>query len=220
MTEKELLERISKTTIRSLISTSDPERESIVDESREQSELLSKLTAFLLAQDNVTTLLDTFLSIPTDMKVPVQLNIKQLFTCYDSRYLNPDKDANGRDIKPQHVPRLVPVNGNRFVMNIGQYEEERLEALLPVIAEEFPLYLVGVIHRHFGKIREVQNLIDAYLQEYTIAPLMQAVPEIKVAYTISDTVNFVLDISGVTDVGAIASLAQGEYRYYTITLQS
>ena len=85
MTEKELLERISKTTIRSLISTSDPERESIVDESREQSELLSKLTAFLLAQDNVTTLLDTFLSIPTDMKVPVQLNIKQLFACYDSR---------------------------------------------------------------------------------------------------------------------------------------
>lgn len=220
MTEKELLERISKTTIRSLISTSDPERESIVYESREQSELLSKLTAFLLAQDNVTTLLDTFLSIPTDMKVPVQLNIKQLFACYDSRYLNPDKDANGRDIKPQHVPRLVPVNGNRFVMNVGQYEEERLEALLPVIAEEFPLYLVSVIHRHFGKIRDVQDLLNAYLQEYTIAPLMQAVPEIKVAYTISDTVNFVLDISGVTDVGAIASLAQGDYRYYTITLQS
>ena len=220
MTEKELLERISKTTIRSLISTSDPERESIVDESREQSELLSKLTAFLLAQDNVTTLLDTFLAIPTDMKVPVQLNIKQLFACYDSRYLNPDKDANGRDIKPQHVPRLVPVNGNRFVMNVGQYEEERLEALLPVIAEAFPLYLVGVIHRHFGKIRDVQDLLNAYLQEYTIAPLMQAVPEIKVAYTISDTVHFVLDVSGVTDVGAIASLAQGDYRYYTITLQS
>ena len=220
MTEKELLERISKTTIRSLISTSDPERESIVDESREQSELLSKLTAFLLAQDNVTTLLDTFLSIPTDMKVPVQLNIKQLFACYDSRYLNPDKDANGRDIKPQHVPRLVPVNGNRFVMNVGQYEEERLEALLPVIAEEFPLYLVNVIHRHFGKIRDVQDLLNAYLQEYTIAPLMQAVPEIKVTYTITDTVHFVLDVSGVTDVGAIASLAQGDYRYYTITLQA
>ena len=220
MTEKELLERISKTTIRSLISTSDPERESIVDESREQSELLSKLTAFLLAQDNVTTLLDTFLSIPTDMKVPVQLNIKQLFACYDSRYLNPDKDANGRDIKPQHVPRLVPVNGNRFVMNIGQYEEERLEALLPVIAEEFPLYLVLVIHRHFGKIRDVQDLLNAYLQEYTIAPLMQAVPEIKVTYTITDTIHFVLDVSGVTDVGAIASLAQGDYRYYTITLQA
>ena len=220
MTEKELLERISKTTIRSLISTSDPERESIVDESREQSELLSKLTAFLLAQDNVTTLLDTFLSIPTDMKVPVQLNIKQLFTCYDSRYLNPDKDANGRDIKPQHVPRLVPVNGNRFVMNVGQYEEERLEALLPVIAEEFPLYLVLVILRHFGKIRDVQDLLNAYLQEYTIAPLMQAVPEIKVTYTITDTVHFVLDVSGVTDVGAIASLAQGDYRYYTITLQA
>lgn len=220
MTEKELLERISKTTIRSLISTSDPERESIVDESREQSELLSKLTAFLLAQDNVTTLLDTFLSIPTDMKVPVQLNIKQLFACYDSRYLNPDKDANGRDIKPQHVPRLVPVNGNRFVMNVGQYEEERLEALLPVITEEFPLYLVGVIHRHFGKIRDVQDLLNAYLQEYTIAPLMQAVPDIKVTYTITDTVHFVLDVSGVTDVGAIASLAQGNYRYYTITLQS
>lgn len=220
MTEKELLERISKTTIRSLISTSDPERESIVDESREKSELLSKLTAFLLAQDNVTTLLDTFLSIPTDMKVPVQLNIKQLFACYDSRYLNPDKDANGRDIKPQHVPRLVPVNGNRFVMNVGQYEEERLEALLPVIAEEFPLYLVQVIHRHFGKIREVQNLLDAYLQEYYIAPLMHAVPEIKVTYTITDTVHFVLDASGVTDVGAIASLAQGDYRYYTITLHA
>lgn len=220
MTEKELLERISKTTIRSLISTSDPERESIVDESREQSELLSKLTAFLLAQDNVSTLLDTFLSIPTDMKVPVQLNIKQLFMCYDSRYLNPDKDANGRDIKPQHVPRLVPVNGNRFVMNVGQYEEERLEALLPVIAEEFPLCLVGVIHRHFGKIRDVQDLLNAYLQEYTIAPLMQAVPEIKVTYTITDTVHFVLDVSGVTDVGAIASLAQGDYRYYTITLQA
>lgn len=220
MTEKELLERISKTTIRSLISPSDPERESIVDESREQSELLSKVTAFLLAQDNVTTLLDTFLSIPTDMKVPVQLNIKQLFMCYDSRYLNPDKDANGRDIKPQHVPRLVPVNGNRFVMNVGQYEEERLAALLPVIAEEFPLYLVQVIHRHFGKIRDVQDLLDAYLQEYTIAPLMQAVPEIKVTYTITDTVHFVLDVSGVTDVGAIASLAQGDYRYYTITLQA
>ena len=220
MTEKELLERISKTTIRSLISTSDPERESIVDESREQSELLSKLTAFLLAQDNVTTLLDTFLSIPTDMKVPVQLNIKQLFACYDSRYLNPDKDANGRDIKPQHVPRLVPVNGNRFVMNVGQYEEERLEALLPVIAEEFPLYLVRVIHRYFGKIRDVQDLLNAYLQEYTIAPLMQAVPEIKVTYTITDTIRFVLDVSGVTDVGAIASLAQGDYRHYTITLQA
>ena len=220
MTEKELLERISKTTIRSLISTSDPERESIVDESREQSELLSKLTAFLLAQDNVTTLLDTFLAIPTDMKVPVQLNIKRLFACYDSRYLNPDKDGNGRDIKPQHVPRLVPVNGNRFVMNVGQYEEERLEALLPVIAEEFLLYLVGVIHRHFGKIRDVQDLLNAYLQEYTIAPLMQAVPEIKVTYTITDTVHFVLDVSGVTDVGAIASLAQGDYRYYTITLQA
>lgn len=220
MTEKELLERISKTTIRSLITTSSPERTSIIDESREQSDLLSKVTEFLLAQDNVTTLLDTFLTIPTDVKVPLQLDIKQLFACYDSRYLNPDKDGNGRDIKPQHVPRLVPVNGNRFIMNVGQYEEERLEALLPVIAEEFPLYLVGVIHRHFGKIREVQNLIDAYLQEYYIAPLMQAVPEIKVAYTITDTVNFVLDISSVTDVGAIASLAQGNYRYYTITLQS
>lgn len=220
MTEKELLERISKTTIRSLITTSLPERTSIIDESREQSDLLSKVTEFLLAQDNVTTLLDTFLSIPTDLKVPLQLDIKQLFACYDSRYLNPDKDGNGRDIKPQHVPRLVPVNGNRFVMNVGQYEEERLEALLPVIAEEFPLYLVLVIHRHFGKIREVQNLIDAYLQEYYIAPLIQAVPEIKVAYTILDTIHFMLDISGVTDVGAIASLAQGEYRYYTITLQS
>ena len=49
---------------------------------------------------------------------------------------------------------------------------------------------------------------------------MQAVPEIKVTYTITDTVHFVLDVSGVTDVGAIASLAQGDYRYYTITLQA
>lgn len=220
MTEKELLERISKTTVRSLITGLATTRKSIIDESREQAELLEKLVAFLLAQDNVSPLLDTPLSIPTDAKISLPLTIDGHFNCYDSRYLNPDKDAQGRDIKPQHVPRLIPVNGNRFIMNVNQYEEERLEALLPVIAEEFPLYLVVVINQHFAKSAEVQQLLDAYLHEYYIAPLMQAVPSIKVTYTIDETVTFVLDVSGVTDPGAIASLAQGQYRYYTITLHA
>lgn len=214
MTEKELLYRITSTTIGQLIELDNPTSTSIVEATENQKTLYQKIIPFLIEKSHLDELFATIVDGATE-KFILPHNINDFIKLYDDMYLHPIV-INGETILPQTARML---NGNQ-IMNVSSYEEERLEQLLPQMLEAYPLFVIKLLNDKpdFNQ-PQIKEAIDTYIQKYYIQPLTDAIPNATVTYKIEDLVHFTVDLSNVENPHIAAlSIPTGNFLTYTITI--
>ena len=214
MTEKELLYHITSTTIGQLIDLETPNSTSIVEATDNQKNLYQKLIPFLIEQSHIDKVFGTIIEGSAE-KFILPNNINDFVKLYDDAYLHP-VEINGERILPQTARML----NNTPIMDVTQYEEERLERLLPQMIEAYPLFVIKLLNDkpEFNQ-PQIVEAIDDYISKYYIQPLRDAVPNADITYKIEDLVHFTVDLSKVKEPHiATASIPTGNFLTYTITI--
>lgn len=214
MTEKELLYHITSTTIGQLIDLETPNSTSIVEATDNQKNLYQKLIPFLIEQSHLDEIFGTIIEGSAE-KFILPNNINDFVKLYDDAYLHP-VEINGERILPQTARML----NNTPIMDVKQYEEERLERLLPQMVEAYPLLVIKLLNDkpEFDQ-PQIVEAIDDYISKYYIQPLRDAVPNADITYKIEDLVHFTVDLSKVKEPHiAAASIPTGNFLTYTITI--
>lgn len=214
LTEKELLHEIQTETLLNFIDYSQPTTPSMVPRSSAQQGYDEKLIPFLIEKTHLTDIVNTPLtSFEGIFTVP-----SPSYTCaeiYENMFLT--KEVSFGEIILPHQAELL--NGN-FIMNVEQYQNEKLERLLPQLLESYPLRFIQQLSQHPSyKNSPLEEAVKTYLQTYYIQPLLESIPDSKVSYQITDIIAFTIDLSAVKNKNILKqAIPQGNFVDYSITI--
>lgn len=214
LTEKELLHEIQTETLLNFIDYNQPTTPSMVPRSSAQQGCDEKLIPFLIEKTHLTDIVNTPLtSFEGTFTVP-----SPSYHCaeiYENMFLT--KEVSFGEVILPHQAELL--NGN-FIMNVEQYQNEKLERLLPQLLESYPLRFIQQLSQHPSyKSSPLEETVETYLQTYYLQPLIDAVPDAKVSYQITDIVAFTIDLSAVENKNILKqAIPQGDFIDYSITI--
>ena len=213
MTEKELLYRLTHTSLGQLIEHQQANVETRVKLSDDLTKLYDKLIPYLIDKSNVSELLDIIIE-GEQVKLTPPNPTNQYIESYESKTLN-HTVINGAQVEPHRLGRY----NRTTIMDVDAYTQDELESLLPQMVEAYPLAMVSaIVNSPLIERTGVGPAIDDYIQKHYIAPLKEAMPNIGVEYKINDVVVFELDPTNLRDAEK-ASLAKGDYITYKIQLK-
>lgn len=214
LTEKELLHEIQTETLLNFIDYNQPTTPSMVPRSSAQQGYDEKLIPFLIEKTHLTDIINTPLtSFEGIFTVP-----SPSYHCaeiYENMFLT--KEISFGEVILPHQAELL--NGN-FIMNVEQYQNEKLERLLPQLLESYPLRFIQQLSQHPSyKNSPLEEAVKTYLQTYYLQPLLENVPDSKVSYQITDMIEFTVDLSAVENRNIIKqAIPQGNFVDYNITI--
>ena len=214
LTEKELLHEIQTETLLNFIDYNQPTTPSMVPRSSAQQCYDEKLIPFLIEKTHLTDIVNTPLtSFEGIFTIP-----SPSYHCaeiYENMFLT--KEVSFGEVILPHQAELL--NGT-FIMNVEQYQNEKLERLLPQLLESYPLRFIQQLNQHPSyKNSPLEEAVETYLQTYYLQPLLESVPDAKVSYQITDIVAFTIDLSAVENKNILKqAIPQGNFVDYSITI--
>ena len=214
LTEKELLHDIQTETLLNFIEYHQPTMHSMVPHSEQQKSYDQKIIPFLIEKTHLTDILNTPLtSFEGTFTIPSPSY--QCADIYENMFLT--KEVSFGEVILPHQAELL--NGN-FIMNVEQYQNEKLERLLPQLLESYPLRFIQQLSQHPSyKNSPLEEAVETYLQTYYLQPLLESVPNAKVSYQITDIVAFTIDLSAVENKNILKqAIPQGNFVDYSITI--
>ena len=214
LTEKELLHEIQTETLLNFIDYNQPTTPSMVPRSSAQQSYDEKLIPFLIEKTHLTDIVNTPLtSFEGTFTVP-----SPSYHCaeiYENMFLT--KEVSFGEVILPHQAELL--NGN-FIMNVEQYQNEKLERLLPQLLESYPLRFIQQLSQHPSyKNSPLEKAVETYLQTYYLQPLLDTVLDAKISYQITDIIAFTVDLSAVENKNILKqAIPQGNFVDYSITI--